>query len=547
MVLLMFALSPLSPSLGFTEVRSRSGIAFVNVSGDAEKHYIVSSLGGGSALFDYDGDGDLDLYFVTGMRLSDGRRSSEGGNRLYRNEGDWRFVDVTDEAGVGDEGWGIGCAVGDYDNDGLVDLYVTNIGENVLFRNRGDGSFVNMGQAADERFGTSSAFFDADGDGDLDLYVANYVDPDLSKLPAPGEDPTCVWLGMPVMCGPRGLGGQRDVFYRNDAGTFVDATESAGLDDPSEAYGLGVTSADYDDDGDVDLYVANDTFPNFLYENDGTGHFTEVGLLSGAAYNAAGDTEAGMGVDFGDPDGDGCLDLIVTNFSHETNTLYEGSSAGLFTDVTDERGLGTPSLGRLGWGVRFVDLDLDGDEDLFIANGHVYPDVESVDDTTSYRQTNQVFSNRGDGTFEEVELLEEKLPSRGAAFGDVDDDGDLDVVVVNIEEAPSLLANDVHDVHDVEDVEDVEDDGAHWIGLELVGRTGNRDGYGARVILKTAGRTQVREAQTSGSVFSASDARVHFGLGAEAGADEIRIRWSGGGETILRGVAGDRYLLVVEP
>ncbi len=233
---------------------------------------------------------------------------------------------------------------------------------NVLYRNRGDGTFFEVREASDGRFGTSAAFFDADGDGDLDLYVANYVDPDLSKIPAPRSDPTCVWLGLPVMCGPRGLDGQSDVFCRNEDGRFVEATKSAGLHDPTGTYGLGVIAADYDDDGDIDLYVANDTLPNFLYQNDGRGLFREVGLLSGAAYNATGDTEAGMGVDFGDPDADGRLDIIVTNFSHETNTFYESSGDGLFTDVTDELGLSTPSLGKLGWGTHFVDLDNDGDE-----------------------------------------------------------------------------------------------------------------------------------------------------------------------------------------
>ncbi len=529
---LLLALALGARAIVLAEVRDGSGVDFLNVSGDVEKSYIVSSLGGGAALFDFDADGDLDLYFVNGMRLSEGKHHSEGGNRLYRNDGGWKFVDVSDAADVGDEGWGIGSAVGDYDNDGLVDLYVTNIGPNVLYRNRGDGTFAATGQVADAGFGASAVFFDAEGDGDLDLYVANYVDPDLSRIPAPGEDPTCVWLGMPVMCGPRGLSGQEDVFYRNDLGRFVEATEAAGLDDPSAAYGLGVAALDYDDDGDVDLYVANDTFPNFLYENDGSGRFTEVGLISGAGYNGAGDTEAGMGVGVGDPDGDGRLDLFVTNFSHETNTFYRSSGAGLFEDATDEFGLATPSLGRLGWGAHFADLDLDGDEDLFVANGHVYPGVERADDTTAYRQKNQVFANRGDGTFD-VADLEEVASSRGAAFGDVDDDGDVDVIVVNIEEEPSLLRN--------------ETGGGHWMGLELVGRHGNRDGYGARVVLTSGGRAQVREVQTSGSVFSASDPRVHFGLGGAVRVEEVRIRWPSGRETMLRDVAADRYLLVIEP
>ena len=518
--------------LGFSEMRTRSGIGFVNVSGDIDKHYIVSSLGGGVALFDYDGDGDLDIYFVNGMRLADGIRVPEGGNRLYRNEGSWQFLDVTESASVGHTGWSVGCTIADYDNDGLPDLYVTNIGPNVLYRNRGDGTFFEVSEASDSRFGTSAAFFDADGDGDLDLYVANYVDPDLAKIPAPGSDPTCVWLGLPVMCGPRGLDGQSDVFYRNEAGRFVEATKSAGLHDPTRAYGLGVIAADYDDDGDVDLYVANDTLPNFLYQNDGRGRFREVGLLSGAAYNATGDAEAGMGVDFGDPDGDGRLDIVVTNFSHETNTLYESSGDGLFTDATDELGLATASLGKLGWGTHFVDLDNDGDEDLFVANGHVYPRVAEVDDTTTYRQANQIFLNRGDGTFEEETASAEAAPSRGAAFGDMDDDGDVDVVVVNIDEAPSLLRNDAV--------------GRHWVSLELVGRESNRDAAGARVWLESGGRTQVKEVHASGSIFSSSDPRLHFGLAASTVVDAIRIRWPSGEKTVLVNLPADRYHVVKE-
>lgn len=528
---MQIALAVLLTTTWFTEMRPRTGIDFVNVSGDERKHYIVSSLGGGAALFDYDSDGDLDLYFVNGMKLVDGEREPAGGNRLYRNEGAWRFRDVTDEAGVGHEGWGVGCATGDYDNDGHVDLYVTNIGPNVLYRNRGDGTFVETPQASDDRFGASAAFFDSDGDGDLDLYVANYVDPDLSKLPAPGTDPTCVWLGMPVMCGPRGLDGQEDVFYRNDDGVFVDATRSAGLDDPTKAYGLGVVAADYDDDGDVDLYVANDTLPNFLYENDGAGNFEDVGLLTGTAYNAAGDTEAGMGVDFADPNGDGHWDIFVTNFSHETNTLYLGSDVALFTDATDEHGLGTASLGRLGWGARFVDFDHDCDEDLFIANGHVYPGVSKVDDTTAYRQPNQLFVNQGNGTFEE-QLLEEVESSRGAAFGDVDDDGDVDVVIVNIDGPPSLLRNDSAD--------------GHWLGIRLIGRESHRDAIGAKVTVRSGAGAQIKHAHASGSIFSSSDPRVHFGLGGASEADSIEIRWPSGKKTVLRDVAADRYLVVVE-
>jgi hypothetical protein len=535
---LLAAASEAAQEGALVDVSGATGIDFVNVSGDAPKDYILGSLGGGLALFDYDGDGDLDVYLVNGVELVGGERVARGPNRLYRNEGGFRFVDVTEAAGVGDTGWGVGCAVGDVDDDGAPDLYVTNIGANVLYRNRGDGTFEDVTESAgvgDASFGASAAFFDADGDGDLDLYVANYVTGDLARLPPRGSEPTCLWLGMAVMCGPRGLDGDRDVFYRNEGGRFVDASEASGLWDGERFYGLGVVAADYDDDGDQDLYVANDTQPNFLFNNEGTGRFVEVGLLSGVAYNASGDTEAGMGVDFGDVNGDEVLDLFVTNFSHETNTLYLGGVGGLFADATEESGLGSPSLGRLGWGARFADLDRDGDLDLFVADGHVYPRVGEVDTTTSYRQANQLFLNEGGGRFREASDLVggEARASRGAAFGDLDGDGDVDVAVANIDDAPSLLRNELAP-------------SAGWIGLRLVGRASPRDAYGARVWVRALGRTQVGDAHASGSILSSSDPRLVFGLGEAGSAEEIRIRWPSGATSRLENVPGGAYRLVVE-
>jgi hypothetical protein len=505
------------------DVRPGSGIEFVHASGDPVKRTILSSLGGGAAVFDYDGDGDLDVSLV-----------GKGENQLYRNLGAFRFENVTEPAGISAEGWNVGIAAADYDNDGLVDLYVTRIGTNVLYRNRGDGTFEDVTSAlgvGHEGFGASAAFFDADGDGDLDLYVANYVEPG-QTFPEPGSEPTCQWLGLAVMCGPRGLEGQEDVFYRNDGPRFVEAMKESGLEDSIRAYGIGVVSADYDGDGDTDLYVANDTNPNFLFRNDGGGRFEEVGLLSGSAYNGAGVTQAGMGVDFGDANGDGHLDIFVTNFSHETNTLYLGSPAGLFTDATEEVGLSTPSLGPLGWGTHFVDLDSDGDEDLFVANGHVYPDVETVDATTSYRQRNQVYWNDGRGNFTEAAWSPELRSSRGAAFGDLDEDGDPDVVVSAMDDAPALLRNDLASGH-------------RFVGIRLVGRKSNREGTGARVRLVSASRTQVKEAHSSGSVLSSNDPRLLFGLGTDEEA-EIEVRWPGGTTSRLGRLPVDRYLVILE-
>jgi hypothetical protein len=520
----LFALLGAAMPPQLVDVRAESGIEFVHDSGDPDKRVILSSLGGGAALFDYDGDSDLDLYLVR-----------KGTNQLYRNQGGFRFEEVTDSAGVPAEGWSIGCAAADYDNDGLVDLFVTRIGANVLYRNRGDGTFedvtASLGEGNDG-FSTSAAFFDADGDGDLDLYVANYVTPD-QKFPEPGAEPTCQWLGMAVMCGPRGLEGQADRFYRNEGVAFVEASKESGLEDRIRAYGIGVVSSDYDGDGDADLYVANDTDPNYLFRNEGGGHFEEVGLLSGAAYSGSGATQAGMGVDFGDANGDSHLDIFVTNFSHETNTLYLGSADGLFTDATEESGLSTPSLGPLGWATRFTDLDNDGDEDLFVANGHVYPNVEDVDASTSYLQRSQLYLNDGRGSFTEGESGSPGKSNRGAAFGDLDEDGDPDVVVNAIDDRPTLLRNDLAA-------------GAHFVGLALFGTKSNRDGAGARVLLRSSGREQVKEAHASGSVLSSNDPRLLFGLGSAAVADEIHVRWPSGAKTELREVPADRYLVVVE-
>ena len=523
---MFFALLGSAEPPQLVDVRAESGIEFVHDSGDPAKRIILSSLGGGAALFDYDGDSDLDLYFVR-----------KGKNHLYRNQGGFRFEDVTDYAGVSATGWSIGCAAADFDNDGLADLYVTRIGANVLYRNRGDGAFHDVTAVMgveNQGFGASAAFFDAEGDGDLDLYVANYVAPD-QVFPEPGSEPTCQWLGMAVMCGPRGLAGQADVFYRNEGVKFVDATEESGLVDTIRAYGIGVVSSDYDDDGDPDLYVANDTDPNFLFRNVGSGRFEEVGLLSGAAYSGSGATQAGMGVDFGDANGDGHLDIFVTNFSHETNTLYLGSPSGLFTDATEEAGLSTPSLGPLGWGTRFTDLDNDADQDLFVANGHVYPNVADVDATTTYRQRNQVYLNDGRGNFVEAEVdsPDGRKSNRGAAFGDLDDDGDPDVVINAIDDRPTLLRNDLAA-------------GAHFVGLALFGRTSNRDGAGARVRVLSSSSQQLKEAHASGSVLSSNDPRLLFGLGPAAVADEIHLRWPSGALTRLRAVPADRYLVIVE-
>jgi len=536
---LFLAAGTSSPSDGlrFHEMLPVSGVTYRNVSGETEKRFILSSLGSGAALFDYDEDGDLDLYLVNGSTL-DGTRVLPGqANHLYRNEGAWSFRDVTDRAGVGDTGWGQGAAVGDFDNDGFGDLYVTNIGPNVLFRNQGDGTFRRVTEEAGvghDGWGTSAAFFDADDDGDLDLYVANYVDSEPASLPLPGSGPTCRWLEHDVFCGPKGLVAAVDVFYRNEGnGLFSETSGEAGFLAPSAGYGLGVVAGDYDGDGDPDLYVANDSVPNFLYRNDGAGRFREVGLVSGAAYNASGLAEAGMGVDLADLDADGLLDIFVTNFSSETNTFYSNRGGGTVVDATSESRLEMASLAWLGWATRFVDWDNDGMEDLFVANGHVFPQMEG-----DYRQRNQIFLNQGDGQFSEAtfspgDAMETVASSRGGAFGDLDNDGDTDAVIINIDDAPSLLRNDTAGQ-------------GRWLGLRMIGRGANRDAVGTRVTVTAGTLRQIKEVHPSGSFLSSNDPRLYFGLGAAQHVQSIHITWPNGAEQSLGPTASDQLLVVVE-
>ena len=527
----------------WTNQLKTSGITYRNVSGESDKRYIVSSLGSGAAVFDYDQDGDLDVYFVNGARMEDGVVKGER-NELYRNEGGWRFSNVTAQAEVGDRGWGMGCAVGDVDNDGFPDLYVTNLGPNVLYRNRGDGTFEDVTSrvgVGNEGFGTSAAFFDADSDGYLDLYVANYVEIDFQNLPQPGSGPACRWFGLPVFCGPHGLPGGRDVFYRSDSsGSFREASEASGLLDAPAAYGLGVVAGDVNNDGAPDLYVANDSVPAFLFINTGRGRFEEQGLVSGVAYNAEGRAQAGMGVDLGDVDGNGHPELFLTTFSHDSYTMFRNEGQGLFRDETTGARLRQPTWFYLGWATRMADLDNDSDLDLFVANGHVYPQVDTTDVDTSYHQRNQIFWNDGSGRFTEASFLpedamQEIAASRGAAFGDMDEDGDIDVVVVNLDGPPSLLSNELPPSHD-------------YLLLRLVGTTSNRDSVGARVTLssRNGARDQAREVHASGSYLSSSDLRLHFGLPGSDEVSELVVRWPGGREERLGPVPKGRVLTFVE-
>ena len=446
-------------------------------------------------------------------------------------------MEITREAGVGDAGWGGGVAVGDIDNDGRPDLYVTNYGANVLYRNRGGDRFADATQAAGvggDQYSASAAFFDYDRDGDLDLYVANYVVFDAERLPA--KPKLCTFFsGLRVYCGPKGLVGAPDVLYRNEGdGAFTDVTQASGVAAANRYYGLGVVPTDYDSDGDSDLFVANDETPNVLFQNQGDGTFQDVALIAGVAYNGDGDVEAGMGADFGDYDQDGDPDLYVTHFFTETNTLYRNEGGVRFSDVTTTAGLAAPTVELLGWGTRFFDYDNDGRLDLFVANGHVYPQVDQAETGTTYRQLNQLFRNEGGGRFAPVSAgpgLAQAKVSRGTSFGDYDDDGDIDLFVVELNDAPTLLRNDGGNA-------------GNYLVVQVFGREDNRDGVGTRIGLQAGGKGQWRTVNGAASYLSHSDLRVHFGLGVAQAIDRVEITYPNGSTYAIENVPVNKLLVV---
>ncbi len=530
----------------FSDRTLAAGIDYRNVCGSApdKKGWLLESMGAGAAWLDYDGDGTLDLYLVNGSTLDRALGQGEP-SRLYRGAGGGRFVDVTQKAGVAHRGWGFGVAVGDVDNDGDPDIFVTSYGPDELNRNNGNGTFSDVTEQAgvsDERWSTSAAFFDMENDGDLDLYVGNYMvgDPQhvARRASAAADSVYCAYRGIPVFCGPLGQVPQQDVVYRNDGkGTFTDVTRAAGFALDVPRYSLGVVTADYDDDGDQDVYVANDSVPNSLWRNDGRGKFVDVGVESLVALNADGRAQAGMGTDFGDYDGDGWLDIVVTNFSHDLNTLYRSVSGKFFVDDSMIAGMNATNM-ELGWGTGFYDFDLDSDLDLFFANGHVYPQVDQYDIGTRYRQKNQLFLNVGRGRMRDATALAGpgfavERSFRGAAFADYDDDGDVDVLVTALDEPALLLRNEGPVA-------------GHHLRLRLVGRRSNRDGVGARVTVVAGGRRQVRQRQGGGSYLSASDPRLHFGLGSATRAESIEVRWPSGARDVLTNVPADRLIVIEE-
>jgi hypothetical protein len=515
----------------------QTGIAFVHTDGSSGQRYIPETVTAGLALVDYNGDGLVDIYFLNGAPLRGA--ATEGPaprNALYRNEGGWRFVDVTGQAGVGDTGFGLGVAAGDYDNDGHQDLFVNNHGPNVLYRNNGDGTFTETtdraGMGGGRKVGAGACLFDMDGDGDLDLYVANYVKFTYETHFVPYPD------GFPQYVSPRGYPFEPDVVYRNQGdGTFTDVSAESGVGQHAGS-GMGMVCADYDKDGDTDVFVLNDVQGNFLFASDGSGHLEEVGLTAGTAYNAYGEELGSMGVDCGDYDNDGWLDFFMTSYQGQLPVLYRNTGNGSFKDVTLFAGAGEGSLPYVNWGTGLVDFDNDGDRDLFIACGHLQDNIDLYDDTTSYHVRNIVLMNRGDGKFVNVsdacgDGLLPQLSSRGAAFDDLDNDGDIDAVILNSRQQPTLLRNETVS-------------GNHWIQIRLQGVGSNRDGVGAQVTVVADDLVQVDEVHSGRGYQSHWGTRLHFGLGRRDHIDRIEVRWIGGGVDVLEEVAVDKLMVITE-
>ncbi len=530
----------LNPLVGravtFVEIAGESGIDFKHTDGESGKRLFNEQYGSGGGFFDYDNDGHLDIYLINARPQVEQADTPLPTNILYRNNGDSSFTDVTSLAGVAHTGYGVGATTGDYDNDGDVDLYVTNFESNVLYRNNGDGTFTDVAEAAqvaDAGWGTSCAFADFDKDGFLELYVTNYATYTLDA------HKTCYRHSIAVYCGPSAYPPQPDLLYHNNGdGTFTDLTRQVGLLSVPAAHGLGVAVGDVDNDSDADIYIANDQDFNFLFQNRGDGTFEEIGLLSGVSCSDMGKAEAGMGTVFGDYDNDGKLDITVSNFQNETNTLYHNQGGNFFIDATITAGIAEYTHRYLGWGIGFLDYDNDGYKDIFVANGHTMDNIAEVDRSTTTPQQNQLFRNLGNGEFVDVtaqmgEGFALRKTSRAAAFGDYDNDGDIDILVTNWNQTTDLLRNDGGNRN-------------NWIQLKVIGTKSNRSAIGARVKVVAGGLTQYAEVKSSGSYLAFSDLRVHFGLKDAERIDLLEIRWPSGIVDTATKLSLNQQLIAIE-
>ncbi len=546
-------LSPFAAKIGkedeyvpnYVDFASQAGLTTRTVlTGHESKDFLLSTTGGGIALFDYDNDGWLDIFIVNSWGLSRFPKGEEPTNHLYRNNRDGTFTDVTAKANLVRSGWGQGVCVGDYNNDGLLDLFVTYYGKNVLYRNNGDGTFTDVTRESgllqvEDHWNSGAAFLDYDRDGYLDLFVSNYVAYE-AGLALYDSDPSLVGVQSPVLYGPKGLEGSKNILYHNNGdGSFTDVSRAAGIAKPERTYGFTPCVADYDNDGWLDIYVANDSTPSLLFKNNRNGTFTEIGLLAGVAVDENGSSQGGMGVDAGDYDRDGFLDIIKTNFSDQTTSLYHNQGNGFFTDRTFQAGL-SGQTSAVKWGTAFVDFDNDGQLDLLMVTGAIYPPRLSAGRTKPKEDEGKkiLYRNLGNGRFQDISdrggpgLL---LPrcSRGAAFGDIFHTGQIDVAINNLNDVPTLLRNQSASPNS-------------WMLVRLVGTRTNRAAIGSRVIVEAEGRRQIQEVRSGGSFCSQSDLRLHFGLGRAREATRVQVKWLGGGQEIVEHVPVDRLVVIHE-
>jgi len=527
----------------FTNVAQQAGLNISTIYGDERRNrYLLETTGSGAAFIDYDNDGWQDIFLVNGTRLDGLSPNLNSTNRLYHNTGNGKFTDVTEKAGLVRTGWGQSVCSGDFDNDGYTDLFVSSYGKNALYRNNRNSTFTELAEKAGvannrTRWGSGCAFLDYDHDGLLDLFVASYIDLDLKTAPLPETGP-CQYKGIMVACGPPGLtGGSNTLYHNNGNGTFSDVSEKSGIIKTNGTYGLGVLTVDFDNDGWTDIYVANDSAPAALYHNNKNGTFTDIGIEAGCALSIDGKPQAGMGVTAGDYNRDGWLDIFKTNFSGDTSSLYRNTGKSTFDDVTFPAGMGLNTR-WLGWGCGFIDVDNDGWTDIFLVNGHVYPEVEKLTTEAGYAQPKVLYRNLQNGSFADVsqkagEAVVSPNPSRGAAFGDYDNDGDVDILINSVNGPPELLRADSLNQN-------------NWIKIKLAGVKSNRDGIGARIKCVTEDGTQIDEVRSGGSYYSQNDLRVHFGLGKNQRVQSLEISWPGGKVETLKNVAANQLVVVKE-